>query len=416
MDAGKSPEELFAEREKRFNDAVALRKPDRVPVLALFTLFTAKYAGIPFDEDMSDVKKCMEGNFITNMAFQPDLASPTLFFGPMLAALDFKQLKWPGHGLPSDASYQFVEGEYMKADEYDHYLFDPSDFMVRRYWPRVMGKLGVLEQLQPLNQIISYYMGANMGFLPFGLPPAVEALEALRKAGEAALAAVPHIVGHLERLKGAGFPAYFASASQAPFDTLGDYFRGTKGLMIDMYRSPEKVVKMCEKLLPIMLDFGISSARMTGVPRINIPLHKGSEGFMSKEQFKRFYWPTLRELLIGFIDAGIVPVVMIQGDYTSRLEIIKDIPEGKALYWFESVDMVKVKEILGGKVCIKGLFPMSLLVSGTTDDVKMYCKKLIDTLGKDGGYIMGPAAGSLEDAKPENVRTMFDFTREYGVY
>ncbi len=416
MATEKSPEELFAEREKRFNDVIALRKPDRIPVLVLFTLFTAKYAGIPFDEDMGHAEKCMEGNFITNMAFQPDLASPTLFFGPMLAAVDFKQLKWPGHGLPPDSSYQFVEGEYMNPDEYDHYLFDPTDFMIRRYWPRVMGKLGAFQQLQPLHQIISHYMGVNMGFLPFGLPEVGQALEAMKKAGEETLAALPHIVGNLERLKAAGLPTYFASATQAPFDTIGDYFRGTKGLMIDMYRRPDKVVKMCEKLLPIMLDYGIGGCRATGVPRINIPLHKGSEGFMSQEQFKRFYWPTLRELLIGLIKAGIVPVVWFQGEYTSRLEIIKDIPPGAALYWFESVDPVKAKKILKETVAIKGLFPMSLLVTGTTADVKSCCKKLIDTLGRDGGYVMGPAAGSLEDAKIENVRAMFEFTREYGVY
>jgi uroporphyrinogen-III decarboxylase len=77
--------------------------------------------------------------------------------------------------------------------------------------------------------------------------------------------------------------------------------------------------------------------------------------------------------------------------------------------------MVKAKEILGDTVCIRGNVPLSILVAGTTENVRAYCKKLIDTVGKGGGYIMDAATG-LDDVKPENVKAMFEFTKEYGVY
>jgi hypothetical protein len=35
--------------------------------------------------------------------------------------------------------------------------------------------------------------------------------------------------------------------------------------------------------------------------------------------------------------------------------------------------------------------------------------------GKGGGFIMDSATG-LDDAKPENIRALFDITREYGIY
>ena len=54
--------------------------------------------------------------------------------------------------------------------------------------------------------------------------------------------------------------------------------------------------------------------------------------------------------------------------------------------------------------------------TGTPDDVKEFCKKLIDVVGKDGGFIMDAGVGIPDEAKPENVKMMFDFTREYGVY
>jgi uroporphyrinogen-III decarboxylase len=59
--------------------------------------------------------------------------------------------------------------------------------------------------------------------------------------------------------------------------------------------------------------------------------------------------------------------------------------------------------------------PISVLATGTPDDVRACCKKLIDYVGRDGGYILDSSAG-LDDAKTENVRAMFDFTKEYGVY
>ncbi len=77
--------------------------------------------------------------------------------------------------------------------------------------------------------------------------------------------------------------------------------------------------------------------------------------------------------------------------------------------------MFKAKEILGDTVCIRGNVPLSLLIGGTIEDVKKCCKKLIDVCGRGGGFIMDSATG-LDDAKPENVKAMFEFTREYGVY
>lgn len=37
-----------------------------------------------------------------------------------------------------------------------------------------------------------------------------------------------------------------------------------------------------------------------------------------------------------------------------------------------------------------GNVPTSLLVTGSPDEVKTYCKRLIQTAGKGGGYIMAP--------------------------
>jgi uroporphyrinogen-III decarboxylase len=414
----KTPEELYKEREQRVLDAIALRKPDRVPMLFMVGFYPALRAGMTPEEVMYDPEKMMSAFWQTLIELEPDMDQNPYgvrFLGPLLDALDFKQLKWPGHGVAANVSYQFVEGEYMKAEEYDHFLLDPLDFMIRRYWPRISGSLKGFENLPPLHSIISYYLGIPTGFAAFTTPEVSASLEALKRIGEKSAQLGAYARAYTQKAKEAGFPMQFGALTQAPFDTLGDFFRGTKGSMLDMYRRPNTVLKACEKLYEFMLEIAVNSTKASGNTRVFIPLHKGLDGFMSEEQFKKFFWPTLRELMVALIDRGLTPCPLWEGDCTSRLEIIKDIPEGKAIYAFEATDIFKAKKILGDRVCIRGNVPLSLLATGTPEDVKAYCKKLIDVVGKDGGYIMD-ASTSLDDARPENVRAMFDFVREYGVY
>lgn len=411
----RTPGELYREREKRVIEAMALGKPDRVPIVPIFGSFAADYAGISRQDELYDLEKSFDASFKATVDFEPDMASSSLTFGPVLEGLDYRQLRWAGHGLPSDGGYQFVEGEYMKADEYDAFLHDPSDFIVRTYWPRIMGKLGAFGKLPPLRNLMSYFFGLTTGFMAFSTPEGLEALDALKKAGEESLKMLGAMVGFAQKVVAAGFPTLIGAATEAPFDALGDFLRGTRGIMLDMYRRPEKIQAACEKLLPTMLEAAIPAAQASRNPRVFIPLHKGAEGFMSLDQFKRFYWPTFKELLEALVGAGLNPVVLVEGGYTSRLDIIKDVPAGKITYWFEDVDMIKAKEALRERACIMGNVPMSLLVTGTPDQVRESCKKLIDTVGSDGGYIMS-AAAIMDDSRPENVKTMMEFTREYGVY
>lgn len=71
---------------------------------------------------------------------------------------------------------------------------------------------------------------------------------------------------------------------------------------------------------------------------------------------------------------------------------------------------------MGDKFCLSGGIPNDLLIYGTEEEVRAYCKKIIDEVAKDGGHILDASAIIQNDAKIENVRAMTEFTREYGVY
>ena len=77
---------------------------------------------------------------------------------------------------------------------------------------------------------------------------------------------------------------------------------------------------------------------------------------------------------------------------------------------------IEVHKVLGHKFCISGGIPNFLLAYRTPREVRDCCKKVIDGVARDGGYIMDAAAIVQNDAKVENIKAMTDFTREYGVY
>jgi uroporphyrinogen-III decarboxylase len=415
MTSNKLPEALFQEREKRINDVVALKEPDRVPVMCIFGFFPARIGRITFEDAMYDYDKTMRTWIRTMLEFEPDACDDPFtsrFFGKLLERLDYKQFRWPGHGVGSNSSFQYVEDEYMKADEYNAFLSDPSDFMFRKYWPRIFGSLRAFESIFSIPSLYSYSGFAKLATLDTA--DMAKAFQDLLAAAREAKRMLSGSTAYAEKMRQLGFPSQFGAMAHAPFDVISDFMRGTIGAMLDMYRMPEKLLEAVEKILPVMLQNGLG-AKKTGVPRVFLPLHKGIGGLMSPDQFRTFYWPTLKKLIQALIDEGLTPFVFWEGDCTSRLELIADIPKAKAVYMFESTDILKAKEVLGDVACIRGNVPLSLLIAGTPDDIRAYCKKLIDVVGKGGGFIMD-ASCNLDDAKPENLKTMIDFTKEYGRY
>ncbi len=408
---------IFAQRQKRFEDVVALRKPDQVPLMPMAEYFPARLAGITIREATYNLEAMTEAWLAYHEKYQPDRGDNPFRlrgFGHLLEALDFQHLKWAGHSLPDNMSYQFVELEVMKPEEYDHFIHDMSDFMVRRFWPRVNKSLAAFENLPPLNSQISYFWGL---FGPTALldPEMKKAMESLAKAAEEGGKILKAARAYGGKLAEMGFPPASGAFTQAPFDTLGDFFRGTKGIMMDLRRRPEKVMAACEKLLPVMLDVALSAARASGCPIVFIPLHKCMDTFMSQSQFEKFYWPHLQQLLQELIKNDLVPWVLMEGVCNDRLNSFRDVLAGKMVWHIEGSDIRKVKEAFRGVACVRGNLPVSVLVTGTPDDVRAECKKIMDLMKEDGGFIFDTGV-NIGDARIENVEAMFQYVREHGVY
>lgn len=416
----KTGEELFKEREKRVQDAIQLKVPDRVPIwFQDASFFPAKYVGITFEEAMFESNKLFGAYKKTLVDFEPDM-----YFNPGHAirapgnafeVVDCKQIILPGRGVSPLHSFQFVEGEYMKAEEYDELIDDPTDFAIRKYLPRVFGVLKPLEKLPPLKGLLRGYTAGMSLSAIFASSEIATAFESFYRAGLMVQKHNAAAEAFNQEMAELGFPLSCGAAAMAPFDLVCDYLRGMRETFLDIYRRPEKLLAAIEKVTPLMIGSAIMMAKMSGNPGVFIPLHRGADGFMSLAQFETFYWPGLKKLILSLIDEGLTPCPFFEGNYTGRLEYLAQLPEGKVLGMFDTLNIYKAKEVIGDTMCISGLMPLSLLQTGTPKKVKAYAKKLIDVVGKDRGFIMGPKS-AMDEANPELVRVWVDFTKEYGVY
>jgi uroporphyrinogen-III decarboxylase len=405
----------YQERVTRFIKVIKLEEPDRVPVILPAGYLPASYAGYSLQEVMYDYKKMTEAWLKFNHDFQPDtFQSPgSVYPGRVIEIIGHRLHRWPGHGLPDDAPmYQYIEGIYMEPEEYDDFMENPADYWLRVFLPRTADTFEAFRYLTPFNPIITNPLGWVMSF---SRPDVKKAFESLLEAGQE-IGKWAEAVGEVSRQALAeGLTSFGGGMAGAPFDNLSDVLRGTQGIMLDMYRRPQKIHEAMERLVPIITKNAVRGADTSLSPVVMMPLHKGDKTFMSPAQFAEFYWPTYKKVLLGMINEGLVPMPFAEGNYEPRLDIIKEMPRSAVVWYFEVMDMAKAKRVLGNVSCIAGNVPASLLVTSTPTMVKEACRRLIETCGKGGGYILTGSAG-ISKGNPDNLRAMMEAAKEYGVY
>ena len=417
VEQAKSPKELRREREQRVTDAIRLKIPDRVPIYCDMGFFVAKYAGIPCSAAYYDCDTWLAAYRKTLHHFQPDMAFTRPFTpGKALEYLDPKYMKWPGYGISPHHGFQAIEIESLKDGEYDQFLNNPADFMIRHHLPRRNGSLEFLSKLPELSDKSWLEPWAAQNLAMFVTDPEVEAaISNLQEAGRELRKWQSKAEDFDNMLKDYGIPQLYQGAAMPPFDVISHGVRGMKGTMLDMYRRPGKLLEACDFLLEKSLKAPLPKPNEYGNLRMFMTNTRGSDDFMSMKQFKTFYWPTFKKLVMDLIERGATPCIFFEGNFTSRLEYLLEFPKGSIAVRLDTTDIFRAKEVLKGHLCIEGNVPSSLLQMGSVQEVKDYCRKLIDVIGKDGGYILCPRS-STDEVKPENLKAMIEFTKEYGRY
>jgi uroporphyrinogen-III decarboxylase len=403
-------------RWQRIMDCVALKQPDRMPVVMYGTFWFARYGGISFKELMYDYEKTKEIIERAVLEFEPDAVAPLVaatVLGPVLDAVDFKQLQWPGHGVGDNQPYQYLDREYMKPEEYTQLVQDPTGFYLNTYLPRIFGAFEGFERFPRLPG--TYYFRTISALRPLADSEFRKSLRRVLDAADEVNRYVTHSAEWNERIMSLGFPLINGSNSGAPYDVIADYFRGATGMMKDLYRNKDKLHDAIEVMRRNLTRMTIDNARASGNPIVMIPIHWAPDAFMSQKHFEEFWWPSFRQMMVDLIEAGLIPMPLWEADCTKRLEAIRDVPPGKCIYWFERTDMTKAFEVLGDVVALRGNLSPSLMTTGHPEEVDVAVRQLVENVWNKGGSLILDTAFGIPDETPvENVRAMYTAARKYG--
>ena len=393
-------EALYAQRFARYTTAMRNELPDQVPIRPFVAEFTGVYAGYNCQQLAHDYQQAFEAACKCAADFDWDavVANMVYVWTGLAQSMGLRYYAIPGLEIPVDTGFQYREppqnDAFMKPDEYDALIEDPTGFLYNVWLPRVS------TQLAPIGSPVTYRhnlalvrtsMAMMQYFYAFG--PQVDRLR-----------------------KECGTASAIAGILKAPLDILADKLRGYLGLVDDLFERRDKVVAACEALAPHLAHV----AKTTADPSCSVPvglwMHRGGVPFVSHEIFKNIYWATLKPIVQELWAAGHQTLFYAEGNWDYHLDSFAELPDQSIVYHVDQGDVFKVHEKLGHKFCLSGGVANTLLSLGTPDEVRQRCKDVIQGVARDGGYIMDASAIVQNDAKVENMRALTEATREYGGY
>jgi Uroporphyrinogen decarboxylase (URO-D) len=380
--------------EERLQAVINLQVPDRVPCCPFIYYFAAFYAGITVYELWSDpakyrmaIEKCLRdlGPWDVYYPVNPRYPELYTFIMPMKA-------KWPGRELPENSIHQLLEEEIIKVEDYQ--------------W------------ISELNRKVSWFT-----YIPFYLRIIGRAWDNIGEGWRPYTYMLPRLLRHLatwryefEMMKRKGVTTLYGFLPEAAFDTFS-LGRGLTSFIHDLRERPEAVKLAAEELTGGYVFACRLITAITGVPRVEIFVHRSSNDFISPKTFKDISFPSLKALVERLVGNGIRCVLHLDGNWDLNLETLRELPAGNVIAQFDGpTDIFLAKEVIGDRICIMGDVPADMLCLASISEVDEYCHRLIEGVGKGGGYIMGAGCEIPPNARAENVKVMIDSVTKYGYY
>ncbi|MFZ7132278.1 MAG: uroporphyrinogen decarboxylase family protein [Eubacteriales bacterium] len=388
MFKSKKVEQSYNRRMGRYMAAIKMQPVDRVPIVFNTCYYCEKKSGYNFQEIIYDPEKWTASEtWFAEKYPEVDTFRGNICYAPGYDVVDYKLYRVPGREIPAVSLQQFVENEWMKADEYRDFIDHPIEYRMHTYFPRILGEY-------TKGSIRSHVAFLKSGFLS-GVTGAINRQRA-------------HTLKYEY-----GFPETTRGGLTAPFDRLSDNYRGLKGIMRDMFKNPNAVLEACERIMELQLSMCAATADPNKQLPIFIATHKPC--FMSPKQFDKFYWPTFYKGIMTMIKAGYTFRIFLEGNWGPHWDHLADFPKGTIIFDVDNeADIFDAKEKFGHKNFITGGIPTDMLVLGSPNQVKDRIKHLLDTIGSNGGWSPQGGGHIPEDCKPENMQAIIDSIEEYG--
>ncbi|MCP4690309.1 MAG: uroporphyrinogen decarboxylase [Desulfobacterales bacterium] len=357
---------ILEQRLDRILTSVSLEKPDRTPVVLLYTGFAAQVTGTPMAEFVGSLATATDtmiqaydligdGDAVNTGTFSPYGLCPA--FGA--------QVRVPGLELSDDEMWQVVETELMVREDYDRIL--------EMGWP-------------------DYFQDFMKNRILKDVPP--ERLPWGRNPGD--------IKG---KWAARGVPVLSGDTVTTPIELLCGS-RSLTSFCMDLFDIPVMVEKVMDEMVSHMADRACRRAKKLGYPGVWVGGWRAAPSMLSPTHWERFAWPYFKELACQVADTGLIPILHLDSDWTRELERFRELPKGKCILSTDGeTDLFKAKEVLGDHMCLMGDLPAVMQMMSSPDEVYEYCQNLIRKLGPEG-FILHSGCDIAPNAKLENIQAM----------
>lgn len=378
---------LAAERTEIMTDVLNGRIPKRVPICATLQYeFAIEFAGKSlFDaqwnsEQFEAISEVVCQNFYSDVFPVMSLRFPALY--RILGARNWR--------MGSQGFIQHPDVEGLAVDEYDEFITSPLNCIMEKVMPRLYTELDTdpVTRSQVLAKAFKCFFD---------------------EMGNVGMA-----TAKLSQKYGYAQANFFAGACSAPFDFVGDQFRGFTRFVKDVRRMPDKVKAAVEAVTPLMIKMGTPA-----VPAPNalvfIPLHMAP--FLRTKDFAELYWPTFKQLVEAIDAAGYKSFLFVEQDWMRYLDYLAELPENTVM-WFEYGDPKLTKERIGNKHILSGFYPVTLLKAGTKEQCLDKAKEMLDILAPGGRslFFFDKSPITLNSTNVDNLKAVLNYVAENANY
>jgi len=368
-------------KEQRLINTIKFQRTDRVPVIPLMGQWVARYLKLPkglrFREpakvlqsfkDMYVMLGEYDAQYVAGFSWPHSSHRISGSTGTMIAA--GKQ------GIPENFSVQYTEKENIFFDDYKKIIDGGWNKFCEEYFPRAMGIS--LEQLDAAQKRdLAVYREDTKTWNAMGVPVMTGALV---------------ISAALTLSLGMTLPLF----------------------TLVLHRHPYVVLAALEAMIPDFIQNALDDVKASGLPWVNISLERGSGAYYNLKTYERFFFPQLKKLVDAFARHQISTVLHMDTNWIKNVPYLRELPRQMCICELDgTTDIFKAKEILGDHMCLMGDVPAAMLSFGHSEEVIAYSEKLIDVVGKNGGFILSTGCECPVDAKFENMKALCDTAKKH---
>ncbi len=379
------------ERQKLFNDVYTNKIPKRVPINVSLTMDVVSGYGNINRKDALWNPSLVEQP--ANELAEKIFTDVCIFGGNPRYPSQSQAMGSINSVMSSTGLMQHPNVVGLYAEEYDKFIADPYACIWEVILPRLYKELDFNND--PARCLFALYQG-NMA----------------RNDDFAAIMAVNKNL--IEKFGYYTAPMGSGSAEYACMDFITDNIRSFSEMSTDIRRRPDKVAAAAEAVYPLNYVVG-KPAIVHEEGACFYPLHMPT--FMREKDFAKLWWPTFFRQINDYASQGIHARAFCEDDWMRYIDYLQELPTDTRLQ-FEYGDPKILKEKLGKKFVLTGLFPLAYLTQLSKDDCIDKTKEFIDIMAPGGKFIFGFDKNPLiyEDVNIENLIAVCETVRDYGVY